>query len=70
MVDTGSTKIHKTLAWIHAPLMALVPVLGYIHDQNNRAGKESTGLVKAHGDLASIAYFTFLAAGATMYFDF
>lgn len=68
--DTGSTKIHKTLAWIHAPLMAIVPVLGYLHDQNNKNGKASSGLVKAHGGLASIAYTAFMAAGLTMYFDF
>jgi hypothetical protein len=68
--DTGSTKIHKTLAWIHAPLMAVVPVLGYLHDQNNKKGKASTGIVSAHGGLATIAYLSFMAAGATMYFDF
>lgn len=68
--DSGSTKIHKTLAWVHAPLMALVPVLGYLHDQNNKNGKTSSSLVKAHGGLASIAYAAFMAAGLTMYFDF
>jgi cytochrome b561 len=70
MKDTGSTKIHKTLAWVHAPLMALVPVLGYLHDQDNKKGKASTGLVAAHGGLATIAYAAFMAAGLTMYFDF
>lgn len=68
--ETGSTKIHKTLAWVHAPLMAIVPVLGYLHDQNNKKGKSSTGLVSAHGGLATVAYATFMAAGLTMYFDF
>jgi len=68
--DTGSTKIHKTLAWIHAPLMAIVPVVGYLHDQNNKKGKASTGIVSAHGGLASVAYAAFMAAGLTMYFDF
>ena len=68
--DSGSSKIHKTLAWVHAPLMAIVPVLGYIHKENDRKGKASTGIVKAHGGLASAAYFTFLSAGLVMYFDF
>ena len=68
--ETGSTKIHKTLAWIHAPLMAVVPVLGYLHDQNNKKGKTSTGLVGAHAGLATVAYAAFMAAGLTMYFDF
>lgn len=68
--DTGSTKIHKTLAWIHAPLMAVVPVLGYLHDQNNKKGKASTGIVASHAGLASVAYAAFMAAGLTMYFDF
>jgi cytochrome b561 len=70
MKDSGSTKIHEALAWVHAPLMALVPVLGYLHDQNNKKGKESTGIVGAHAGLATVAYLTFIAAGATMYFDF
>lgn len=68
--DTGSSKIHKALAWIHAPLMAIVPVLGYMNKENARKGKESTGLVAAHGGLASAAYISFMAAGLTMYFDF
>ncbi len=68
--DTGSSKIHKALAWVHAPLMAIVPILGYINKENARKGKESTGLVAAHGGLASAAYFSFMAAGLTMYFDF
>lgn len=68
--DTGSTKIHKTLAWIHAPLMAIVPVLGYLNKENDRKGKKSTGLVAAHGGLATAAYISFMAAGLTMYFDF
>jgi cytochrome b561 len=68
--DTGSTKLHKSLAWVHGPLMAIVPVLGYLHDQNNKKGKESSGLVDAHGSVASVAYATFMAAGLSMYFDF
>jgi cytochrome b561 len=68
--DSGSTKIHKTLAWVHAPLMAIVPVLGILHDQDSKNNKRSTGIVKAHGGLATLAYLSFMAAGATMYFDF
>jgi hypothetical protein len=44
--------------------------LGYLHDQNNKKGKESSGLVSAHGSLATAAYAAFMAAGLTMYFDF
>jgi hypothetical protein len=68
--DTGSTKIHRALSFIHVPLMAMAPVLGYLNDKNRRQGKESTGLVKAHGGIASAAYISFMAAGLTMYFDF
>jgi hypothetical protein len=50
--------------------MALAPVLGYLHDRNDRRGRASTGLVEKHGTIASAAYFTFMAAGLTMYFDF
>ncbi len=68
--DTGSTQIHRTLAWVHVPLMAVVPVLGYLHKKNDDKGKESSGLVKAHGGLATAAYIAFMSAGLTMYFDF
>ncbi len=68
--DNGSTKIHRALSFIHVPLMAMAPVLGYLNDKNRRQGKESTGLVKAHGGIASAAYISFMAAGLTMYFDF
>ena len=50
--------------------MAIVPVLGYLHKENDRKGKESTGIVKAHGALASAAYIAFMSAGLVMYFDF
>ena len=68
--DSGSSEIHRTLAWIHAPLMAIVPVLGYLHKENDRKGKESKGIVAAHGALATAAYLTFMSAGLVMYFDF
>jgi hypothetical protein len=68
--DSGSSQIHRSLAWIHAPLMAIVPVIGYLHKENDRKGKESTGIVKAHGALATAAYISFMSAGLTMYFDF
>lgn len=68
--NSGSSEIHRSLAWIHAPLMAIVPVLGYLHKENDLKGKESTGIIKAHGALATAAYFSFMAAGLTMYFDF
>lgn len=68
--DSGSTRIHRALAYVHVPLMALAPVLGYLHDKNDRQGKASTGLVARHGSIATAAYLTFMAAGLTMYFDF
>lgn len=68
--ETGSSEIHRTLAWIHAPLMAIVPVLGYLHKENDRKGKKSTGIVEAHGALATAAYISFMSAGLVMYFDF
>jgi len=68
--ESGSSQIHRSLAWIHAPLMAVVPILGYLHKENDRKGKESKGIVSAHGGLATAAYISFMAAGLTMYFDF
>jgi len=68
--DSGSTEIHRALAWIHAPLMAITPILGYLAKEDANKGKESKGIVKAHGGLATAAYLSFMAAGITMYFDF
>jgi hypothetical protein len=68
--DNGSTKIHRALSFVHVPLMAMAPVLGYLNEKNARSGKESSGLVKAHGGVATAAYISFMAAGLTMYFDF
>jgi hypothetical protein len=68
--DSGSSQIHRALAWIHAPLMAIVPVLGYLHKENDLKGKKSSGIVNAHGALASAAYISFMSAGLVMYFDF
>lgn len=68
--ESGSSKIHKTLAWIHAPLMAVVPILGLLNKKDHENGKKPSGIVAAHDGLASAAYFSFMAAGAAMYFDF
>ena len=68
--DSGSTKIHRALAFVHVPLMAIVPVIGLIHKNNDDKGRPSSGIVKAHGGLATAAYISFMAAGLTMYFDF
>ncbi|MDO9181679.1 MAG: hypothetical protein Q7U04_04685 [Bacteriovorax sp.] len=68
--DSGSTQIHRALAWVHAPLMVLTPILGYLAKEDANKGKESKGIVKAHGGIATAAYLSFMAAGLTMYFDF
>jgi hypothetical protein len=68
--ESGSSKLHQSLAWIHAPLMAIVPVLGYLNNKDRENGKSPSGIKKLHGGLASVAYATFIAAGAVMYFDF
>lgn len=68
--DSGSSKIHKSLAWIHVPLMAVVPVLGYLRKEDLNHHRKSSGIVKSHESLASVAFLSFMAAGLTMYFDF
>ena len=68
--DSGSTELHRNLAYLHAPLMAIVPVLGYLAKQDSNKGRESKGIVKAHGGIATVAYLAFMASGLTMYFDF
>lgn len=68
--DTGSTKIHRALTYVHVPLMALSPLLGYLNHENKEKGKKSSALVKNHGGVAKAAYYSFMAAGLAMYFDF
>lgn len=68
--DSGSSKIHKTLSWIHMPLMVAAPILGYLHKKNLDDHKTSSGLVKNHGGIGSAAYMTFMLSGLVMYFDF
>jgi hypothetical protein len=67
--DSGSSKIHKTLSWIHMPLMVAAPILGYLHKKNLDDHKTSSGLVKNHGGVGSAAYMTFMLSGLVMYFD-
>jgi hypothetical protein len=68
--DSGSSKIHKTLSWIHMPLMVAAPILGYLHKKNLDDHKTSSSLVKNHGGVGSAAYASFMLAGLVMYFDF
>lgn len=68
--ESGSTKIHKTLAWIHFPLMVAAPILGYLHKKNMEDNKASSGLVKSHGGIGGAAFATFMLSGLVMYFDF
>ncbi|MBC7537680.1 MAG: hypothetical protein H7281_02575 [Bacteriovorax sp.] len=50
--------------------MTITPILGYLAKENANKGKESTGILKAHGAIATAAYLSFMASGLTMYFDF
>lgn len=67
--DSGSSRIHKTLSWIHMPLMVAAPILGYLHKKNVDDHKASSSLVKNHGGIGSAAYISFMLSGLVMYFD-
>lgn len=67
---SGSTKWHKRLAWIHFPAMVLTTTIGLMANSKLEKGQEPTGILKAKGTVGTIAFYSMLAAGATMTFDF
>lgn len=68
--DSGSTKWHRRLAWIHGPMMILAPALGYLANEKYKKGQTPSGIAKNHSTFAKVGYFSFLAAAATMTFEF
>lgn len=65
-----NTTIHKTMAWIHLPLMILTPLAGYLADKSYREGKSPSGLGKMKGGLAGGLVASLSIASLAMVFDF
>lgn len=70
VVDKGRIKWHKGLAWVHLPLMILVPYLGYQYKKNEENGKKHSALEKNHSAFAGVMYGTFALSTALMVIEF
>ena len=65
-----NVKIHKTLAYIHFPLMVLTPIAGIMAEKQLERGQKLHGLAKQKGMFATGALLTFLPAAATILIEF
>ena len=63
-------KIHKASRWIHAPLMALVPIVGLIANHQVRHGKDTHGLGSMKGAIGGAAAASYLLGASVMFFEF
>ena len=63
-------KLHKSLAWIHVPLMILTPISGIMAWQANKEGREKTGLAAQKGTLGNLAMASFGLAATLMVIEF
>lgn len=67
---TGSTKIHKALAWIHFPAMVIAPILGYQAYQQKDRGEEVHGAAKHHATVAGVGAAAYFLSMAVMVINF
>jgi hypothetical protein len=63
-------KIHKALMWIHAPMMILTPIIGYMAWQKNKHDENLTGIEKFKGTAGGIAAGAFTLSTTVMFFEF
>jgi len=68
--DKARMKWHKGLAWVHFPLMILVPVLGYMYKKHEEDGKSHSSLEKQHSTFAGLLYGSFTISAALMVVEF
>lgn len=61
---------HKRLAWVHFPLMILVPTLGFIYKKNEENNKKHSALEKQHSAFAGALYGTYTLSAALMVIEF
>ena len=66
----GSIRLHKTLAWIHAPGMVLTPILGAMAFSQERNGEKVHGIAKMHSAVATVTYTAFGLAIASVTIKF
>lgn len=68
--DKWRMKWHKGLAWVHFPLMLLVPYLGYQYKRHEERHQRHSSLEKQHSALAGILYGSFTISAALMTIEF
>ena len=66
----GPIRLHKTLAWIHAPGMVLTPILGEIAFAQKSRGERVHGIASLHGPVAIVTGAAFGLAVASVSFKF
>jgi hypothetical protein len=70
VIDTGSTKWHRWLSYIHFPLMIAVPILGNYARQQVNNGEKLSGAGALHGPAATTLLVTYSIAITVMVFNF
>lgn len=68
--DKTRMKWHKRLAWIHLPLMILVPYMGYVYKKNEEENRKHSSLIKQHSAFAGALYGSFTLSTALMVIEF
>ena len=68
--DTGSTNIHRYLAWIHGSLMVITPILGEIANSRIQHGKSPGSIGRLHGLAATGLLASYGAAMSIMVLNF
>jgi hypothetical protein len=66
----GPIRLHKTLAWIHAPGMVLTPILGEIAFDQKSRGEKVHGIASLHGPVAIVTAGAFGLAVASVSLKF
>ncbi len=68
--DTGSTKWHRYLSYVHLPLMIAVPILGNLARSQAESGERTSGAANLHGPAASLLLGTYLISVTVLVFNF
>ncbi|HMV37085.1 MAG TPA: hypothetical protein PKM44_15855 [Turneriella sp.] len=68
--DTGSTRWHRYLSYIHLPLMIAVPILGNMARSQAENGERTSGAASLHGPAASLLLGTYLVSVSVLVFNF
>lgn len=63
-------RLHKKLAWIHAPLMILTPIAGILAWQAHKNGKEPSDFAENKATFGNLAMASFGLAATLMVIDF